>query len=76
MVVAELVPAVVRWNREFLADLAGSPLEDNRVTIHETDVAQMIKTAKAAYNAIMLDVDNGPQALIRKDNDWLYSPEG
>ena len=76
VVVAELVPAVVKWNREFLADLAGSPLEDKRVTIHEADVAQMIQTAKGEYNAILLDVDNGPQALIRKDNDWLYSLKG
>ena len=76
VVVAELVPAVVQWNRGVLADLAGSPLDDNRVTIHEVDVAQMIKTAKGGYNAILLDVDNGPQALTRKDNDWLYSFEG
>lgn len=74
--VAELVPAVVRWNREFLADLAGSPLEDERVTVHEADVARMIKTARGDYNAILLDVDNGPQALTSKDNDWLYSPRG
>jgi len=76
VVVAELVPAVVRWNRGVLADLAGSPLDDNRVTIHEADVAQMIKTAKGDYNAILLDVDNGPQALTRKGNDWLYSING
>ena len=76
VVVAELVPAVVKWNRGFLADLAGSPLDDNRVTLHEADVAQLIKTAKGDYNAILLDVDNGPQALIRKDNDWLYSLNG
>ena len=76
VVVAELVPAVVQWNRVFLANLAGSPLEDNRVTVHEADVAQMIKTAKGDYNAILLDVDNGPQALTLKGNDWLYSPEG
>ena len=76
VVVAELVPAVVKWNRGFLADLAGSPLDDNRVTLHETDVAQLIKTAKGDYNAILLDVDNGPQALTQKDNDWLYSLNG
>ena len=76
VVVAELVPAVVQWNREFLADLAGSPLEDNRVTIHETDVAQMIKKAKNDYNAILLDVDNGPRELTRRDNYWLYSVKG
>ena len=76
MVVAELVPAVVKWNRESLTDLAGSPLEDRRVTLNEADVAQMIKTAKGYYNAILLDVDNGPQALCRKDNNWLYSLQG
>ena len=76
VVVAELVPAVVQWNRGFLADLAGSPLDDNRVTVHEADVAQMIKTAKADYDAILLDVDNGPQALTRNENNWLYSING
>ncbi len=76
VVVAELVPAVVQWNRGVLADLAGSPLDDDRVTIHEADVAQMIKIAKGEFNAILLDVDNGPQALTRKDNDWLYSLKG
>ena len=76
VVVAELVPAVVQWNRGVLADLAGSPLDDNRVTIHVADVAQMIETAKGDYNAILLDVNNGPQAQNRKDNDGLYSPRG
>lgn len=76
VVVAELVSDVVQWNREFLAELACSPLDDNRVTIHEADVAQMIKTAKDDYDAILLDVDNGPQSLTLKDNDWLYSLEG
>ena len=76
VVVAELVPAVVKWNQGVLADLAGSPLDDNRVTIREADVTQLIKTAKADYNAIMLDVDNGPQTLARENNDWLYSLTG
>ena len=74
--VAELVPAVVKWNRQFLANLAGSPLDNKRVTLHEVDVAHMFKTAKGTYDAILLDVDNGPQALVRKDNDWLYSLKG
>lgn len=76
VVVAELVPAVVQWNRGFLAHLASRPLEDNRVTLHEADVAQMIKTADGGYSAILLDVDNGPEALFRKDNHWLYSLQG
>ena len=76
VVVAELVPAVVHWNRGFLAHLAGTPLDDSRVTIHETDVADLINTAKGDYNAIMLDVDNGPEALTLEDNDWLYGLKG
>ncbi len=76
VVVAELVPAIVKWNREYLGVLAGCPLDDNRVTLHEADVAKMIKTAKGDYDAILLDVDNGPQALTRNSNDWLYSLNG
>ena len=76
VVVAELVPAVVQWNLGILAHLAGSPLDDDRVSIHETDVAQLIKIAKGDYDAILLDVDNGPQALVREANDWLYSLPG
>jgi spermidine synthase len=74
--VAELVPEVVRWNRGVLAGLAGNPLDDHRVAVHEADVAQMIKTAKNDYNAILLDVDNGPDGLTRADNDELYSEAG
>lgn len=76
VVVAELVPDVVRWNRTFLSHLAGSPLEDTRVTIHEADVAQMIMKAEREYHAILLDVDNGPQGLTTRTNDWLYSAQG
>ena len=76
VVVAELVPAVVAWNRELLAPLAGHPLDDPRVTVHEGDVGQLIRNAAAAYDAILLDVDNGPEGLTRKENDSLYSPAG
>jgi len=80
VVVAELVPAVVKWNRGVLAHLAGRPLDDQRVKVQEGDVAQIIKSATgsydASYDAILLDVDNGPQGLVRKDNDWLYGREG
>lgn len=76
VVVAELVPAVVKWNRGVLTDLAGSPLEDDRVTLHEADVAQIIWKFKCNYDGILLDVDNGPQALTRKENNWLYSLKG
>jgi spermidine synthase len=76
VVVAELVPAVVKWNRGVLAHLAGRPLDDQRVTIRERDVAQEIRVASGSYDAILLDVDNGPQGLVRKDNDWLYCQDG
>jgi len=74
--VAELVPSVVEWVRGPLADLAGRPLDDPRVTVQETDVAEIIGAEEQAWDAILLDVDNGPQALTRGTNDRLYSREG
>ena len=76
VVVAELVPAVVRWNRGPLADLAGRPLENDRVTVREVDISQILKMEHGTYDAILLDVDNGPQGLTRKSNNWLYSRAG
>jgi spermidine synthase len=76
LVVAELVPAVVKWNRGPLADLAGRPLQDDRVTVREVDVAKILKVERGTYDAILLDVDNGPDGLTRKGNDWLYSHAG
>ena len=76
VVVAELVPAVVAWNRGVLAALAGRPLDDDRVTVREGDVAQMLREAQGAYDAILLDVDNGPRGLTRKGNDRLYTRTG
>ena len=76
VVVAELVPAVVAWNRGPLAGLAGHPLEDTRVLVREIDVARILKTEPQAYDAILLDVDNGPAGLTRTGNDWLYSRAG
>ena len=58
VVVAELVPAVVEWNRGVLADLADRPLDDGRAELHEADVVQLIKAARADYDAILLDIDN------------------
>lgn len=76
VVVAELVPGVVEWNRGVLGEKAGHPLQDKRATIRETDVALILKQEKLSYDAILLDVDNGPAGLTHKDNDWLYSMEG
>ncbi|MDT8387319.1 MAG: hypothetical protein RQ736_07385 [Thiogranum sp.] len=74
--VAELVPAVVAWNRGPLGDCAGHPLEDPRATVYEGDVARLLKDGQSAYDAILLDVDNGPEGLTRKGNDWLYGEDG
>ncbi len=76
VVVAELVPAVVAWNRGPLAALAGGPLSDGRVTVRECDVAEILRTEELAYDAILLDVDNGPRGLTRKGNDRLYTRTG
>ncbi|MCJ7685852.1 MAG: hypothetical protein MUO68_16340, partial [Desulfobacteraceae bacterium] len=74
--VSELIPAVVRWNREHLRHLAGMPLDDPRVSVEEEDVAETISKRKSAWDAILLDVDNGPDGLTRKANDRLYSRSG
>jgi len=76
VVVAELVPAVVAWNRGPLAALAGHPLQDARVAVREVDVAQILRETRQAYDAILLDVDNGPEGLTRRENDWLYARPG
>lgn len=76
VMVAELVPAVVAWNRGALAHLAGQPLSDARVTVREQDVGEVMRTASRSFDAILLDVDNGPEGLTRKVNDWLYGIEG
>jgi spermidine synthase len=74
--VAELVPEVVRWNKAEHGDYAGRPLEDRRVRLHVEDVAAVIARAKSAYDAISLDVDNGPSALTHPSNENLYRRAG
>jgi len=76
VVVAELVPAVVAWNRGALGEPAGHPLRDPRVSVRETDVGRLLVAGEQAYDAILLDVDNGPEGLTRKENDWLYGVDG
>jgi len=76
VIVAELIPAVVAWNRGPLGELAGHPLRDDRVTVREVDVAWILRAEKSAYDAILLDVDNGPKELTRNGNDWLYAQGG
>ena len=76
IVVAELVPAVVRWARGPMAELFGDCLDRPGVEIVEADVATLIGAPAAAYDAILLDVDNGPEGMTQATNDGLYSVRG
>ncbi len=75
VIVAELVPEVIAWARGPMADLFGDGLSDPRVRIVEGDVAGLIRPG-ADYDAILLDVDNGPDGLSQPANDRLYAPTG
>lgn len=74
--VAELVPAIVEWARGPLAPIFAGSLDDPRVTIHEGDVGELLGARKNDWDAILLDVDNGPEGLTREENDALYGFEG
>ena len=76
IIVAELVPAVVAWARGPMAEMFGDSLTDARVRIRETDVGGLIRAARSEYDAILLDVDNGPEGMTRAANDRLYDLEG
>ncbi len=74
--VAELVPAVIAWARGPMAEIFAHSLSDRRVHLRQTDVATMIAADAATYDAILLDVDNGPEGLSRPGNDSLYDLPG
>ena len=76
LTVAELVPKIVEWARGPMAGLTGGCLDDPRVTLVQADVALQIAAGRDAYDAILLDVDNGPDGLVRAGNDRLYTREG
>ena len=76
VIVAELVPAVVAWARGPMVGLFEGCLDDSRVSIREADVALVIGEARGVFDAILLDVDNGPGGLNRDANDGLYSVGG
>ncbi len=76
VVVAELVPAVVEWNRGPLGPLAGHPLDDPRARIDMRDVGDVIRSSAAVFDAILLDVDNGPDAFTLAGNASLYGDAG
>ncbi|HEY3695637.1 spermidine synthase [Phenylobacterium sp.] len=72
----ELVPAVIAWARGPMAHISGQCVGDPRLTICDGDVGGMIRLGRGAYDAILLDVDNGPEGLTRKANDRLYDKDG
>ena len=74
--VAELVPEIVDWARGPMATLTAGGLDDPRVAVSIGDVAAAIAAGQGTYDAILLDVDNGPDGLTRSGNDGLYSPRG
>ena len=76
VVVGELLSAVVEWNREFLMDLNGQPLKDKRVDIKTGDVVELISRSKNRFDAILLDIDNGPSSMSILRNRRLYGYEG
>jgi spermidine synthase len=76
VVVAELLPAVVEWNRGPLGPLAGHPLKDRRVRVEPGDVGVTLRASARAFDAILLDVDNGPDAFATSGNTALYSHAG
>jgi spermidine synthase len=74
--VAELVPKIIELARGPMAELAAGCLDDPRVSVIEDDVGRVIHYAPSLYDAILLDVDNGPDGLTRPGNDGLYSMRG
>ncbi|HVY64290.1 MAG TPA: hypothetical protein VHH11_05645 [Gammaproteobacteria bacterium] len=76
VVVAELVPEVVTWNRTLIGAPAGHPLADPRSKVYVGDVGVLIRRERGGFDAILMDVDNGPEALVRRENNWLYSAAG
>ena len=76
LTVAELVPKIIEWARGPMAGLTAGCLDDPRVTLVESDVALQIAKDRNVWDAILLDVDNGPDGLVRADNDRLYTREG
>lgn len=74
--VAELIPEVVTWNQGPLGECAKHPLNDPRSRVHIGDVKGLLSTSIPTFDAILLDVDNGPEGLTHADNNWIYSLQG
>ncbi len=77
IIVAELLSAVIEWNRGPLGHLSGFPLRDERAEVWEGDVGHLVRrSAPGAFDAIVLDIDNGPRALVQRENQSLYTLAG
>ena len=76
VVVSEIVPEVIEWNRGALGPLAGHPLDDPRTDIVVSDVADVIRDSNSRFDAVLLDVDNSVDSFTLAGNSWLYTPEG
>jgi spermidine synthase len=76
VVVAELIPEVIEWNRGPLGGCSGYPLRDPRTRVHLGDVAKLLQKSHGCFDVIALDVDNGPEGLTKRANDWLYTIPG
>jgi spermidine synthase len=76
VVVSELLDAVVEWNREFFGELNGHPLEDERVDLKTGDIVELLSHSKGRFDAILLDIDNGPGAMTDSGNQRLYGRKG
>lgn len=74
--VAELIPEVLTWNQGPLGNCANNPLKDPRTKVHIGDVKALLNTKIPKFDAILLDVDNGPEGLTHSDNNWIYSLAG
>lgn len=74
--VGELMEAIVQWNKGPLGHLAGEPLSDERVALHQGDILELVARSKGTYDAILLDIDNGPDGLTQAANEWLYGQGG
>ncbi len=76
VVVGELLGAVVEWNREFFGELNGRPLGDKRVDLKTGDIVELISGSKSRFDSILLDIDNGPNAMTDSGNRRLYGRQG
>jgi len=74
--VIELMPSVIAFNQGVLGPLADFPLKDSRVRVTKGDVVQHLKSTRERYDAILMDVDNGPQSFTQASNEWLYRQVG